>query len=355
MPIPLHVEDRGEGDWQGPIQGEFARPFAADDAPARCILLRLPGRTVLSLTFFHPMADGRSGTALMRDLLRAALRGGAVKAVAQVPPPMHAAFPSAFRWGDQPERARDLAQQIAEDALIRGTPADVPFLAHREPRREPRLTTIRLNAAHGRRLQERCRAERTTVHGAVCAAQLIATNGLFADEAARTLYLICPADLRGQVTADLSGQLSFCSTLVRSTFLVEGPQAFWSLAREVSADLRRRLDRGDGHMTYASLPLERIGGSGPAFDGFAAALDHMPAGSNVSNIGRVEPLDDCPEVTAISFALCAMPKHVASLNASSYRDELIVNMTFDAAKLQPATADAIAAEVSALLEKAAGD
>jgi hypothetical protein len=203
-------------------------------------------------------------------------------------------------------------------------------------------------------LQDRCRAEGTTVHGAICAAQLIATRNLFEEDDARTLYLVCPADLRSHIAGDLEGQLSFCSTLLRSTYRVEGEAAFWPLAREIAADLRLRLERGEGHLTYATLPLDKIASSGPGFEAFAAALDRLPAGSNVSNIGRVEPLDDCPEVEAISFALCAMPKHLASLNASSYRDRLIMNMTFDAAKLAPELADRLAAEVERLLGLAAG-
>lgn len=352
--IPLRVERRGEHDWHVPIQADLDIGFdASSPAPMRCHLLHLPDRTVLSLTFHHVIADARSGGALLKDLLRFCLRGVAPVPSRDVPPPMHSLFPPAFRWSEQPEKAADLAQRIAEDALINGAPSELPFLAHREPRKDARLRQIRLEAETGRRLQERCRRERSTVHGAVCAAQLSATRRLFEGEDGKTLYLVCPADLRPHIAADIGGQLSFCSTLLRSTFRVEEDTPFWDLARNIGSDLRRRLERGDGHLTYASLPLDRIGPSGPAFEAFAGSLDKMPAGSNVSNIGRVEPLTDCPEVEAISFALCAMPKHLASLNVSSYRDRLTVNMTFDAAKLAPELAERLAEDVEAQLRAAA--
>ena len=349
-PIPLQVEDRGDHDWHEPIQAELETTFDAHSpAPARCDLLQLPGRTIISLTFHHVIADARSGTTLLKDLLRFCLRDVAPASTQAVPPPMHSLFPAAFQWGDHPDKAADLARRIAEDALINGAPSELPFLAHRETRKAARLRQIQLDADQGRRLQERCRAEGTTVHGAICAAQLIATQHLFDDADTRTLYLVCPADLRPHIAGDIEGQLSFCSTLLRSTYRVDGDAGFWALAREIGDDLRRRIERGDGHLTYAALPLDKIGPSGPAFDAFAGALDQMPAGSNVSNIGRVEPLDDCPEVTAISFALCAMPKHLASLNVSSYRDRLIINQTYDAAKLAPDLADRLARDLESLL------
>ena len=69
--------------------------------------------------------------------------------------------------------------------------------------------------------------------------------------------------------------------------------------------------------------------------------------------GRVQPLDDCPEVESISFALCSLPKHLASQNVSSYRDELIVNLTFDGAKLAPELAECLASDLEGLLVEAA--
>lgn len=349
--IPLTVEVRDEDDWHEPIQAEFDAPFTDPALPlARCHLLTLPGRSVLSLTFHHVIGDGRSAVTLIKELLRYCLRGVESDAPRDVPPPMHSLFPPEFQWGDHPAKAEALIQQMREELLRNGTPADLPFLAHREPSRDPRLSVIRLDASRGRNLQARCRAEGASVHGAVCAAHLIATHRLFGQANAETLYLMCPADLRPYLVSDMSERLSYCATFLRSTYRVDSQLPVWPLAREIGADLRRRLQRGDGHMAYASLPLDRIRSSGPGFDAFLAQVERLPAGSNISNIGRVPSLDDCPEVQSISGALCSLPKHVASLNVGSYKDELIINMTYDAAKFDPELADRLARDLHDVLD-----
>lgn len=351
--IPLQVEERREDDWTTSIQAEFTATFPDPSQPlARCRLLRLPDRSVLSMTFHHVIADARSGVWLLKELLRHCLRGVESTVAEDVPPPMHSLFPPQFHWHDHPGDADELAQQIKEEFSRHGPPAELPFLIHKEPEREPRLRRIRLDAAQGRRFQERCRAEGTSVQGAVCAAQLIATHNLFEEQSARTLYLMCPVDMRPHLAADMSERLSYCTAFLRSAYRVEGPSAFWSLAREIGADLKRRIQRGDGHLTYTSMPLDKIGTTGPAFEAFAAEVERLPAGSNISNIGRVQPLDDCPEVDSISFALCSLPKHLASLNVSSYNDQLTVNLTFDAAKLAPDLADRLADDLRELLGRA---
>lgn len=352
--IPLRIEDVSVEDGEKAIEREFSATFPDPALPlVRCLLLRTPERSVLSLTFHHAIGDARSGTVLLRDLLRCCLRGAAPAAFAEVPPPMHALFPPQFRWREQPEKAEALGQQIRSEFLRHGLPSALPFLDHREARREPRLRSIRMEPAQGLALQERCRQEDTSVHGAICAAHLIATRGLFGDEDPRALYLMCPVDLRAHLTSDITGQLSYCTTFLRSSYLAEGPDAFWQLAREIGSDLKQRMQRGDGHLAYAGLPLDKIGGSGPSFDAFAGNVEQLPAGSNISNIGRVSIVEDCPEVTALSFALCSLANHLASLNVSSYADQLIVNMTFDAAKLPAAMADRLALDLQALLEQAA--
>ncbi|MCB2061816.1 MAG: condensation domain-containing protein [Novosphingobium sp.] len=351
--IPLHVEERSENDWQAPIEAEFNARFDDPGRPLmRCNLLNLPDRSVLALTFHHAIADGRSAFVLLYDLLRFCLRGTDETTPQGVPPPLHSLFPPEFRWKDHPEKAAELAQQMMGELFRHGPPAELPFLCHEEPTRKPRLKQIRLDAAQGRQLLERCRAEGASVHGAICAAQLIATRNLFENEDARTLYLMCPADIRPYLTSDMGEQLSFCTTFLRSTYRIESQPAFWSLAREIGGDLKHRLQRGDGHLTYASLPLDQIGSSGPAFDAFAASVDQLPAGSNISNVGRMPTLEDCPEVISISGALCSLPRHLASLNVSSYKDELIINMTFDAAKFAPEMADLLAGNLQDLLGKA---
>lgn len=349
-PVPLQTEERSEEDWHRPLEQALGQLFdASSPAPARCHLLRLPTRTVLALTFHHVIADGRSAVDLLKQLLRFCLRGVEPEAPPGIPAPMHSLFPSAFRWGERREEASDLAKRIAEEALIKGPPAELPFLESTGSSKAPRIETLRFERELGRRLQARCRQEGTTVHGAICAAQMIATHRLFDGDEERTFHLFSPLDLRPHISGDLNGQLSYCSSALQTFYRVGRGGAFWSLAREISADLKRRIERGEGTLNYSSLPLEQIRPDGPSFEAFAAAIRQRPAGSNVSNIGRIATLDDCPEVEVISFALCSIDQHLNSLYVSSYDDRLVVNQTYDETKLAPKLARQMAEELMALL------
>lgn len=352
--IPLRVEEWPDENWQQPIEAEFNAKFDDPGLPLmRCRLLKLRSRSVLSLTFHHVIADGRSAFPRLRELLRFCLRGAKITALSDIPPPMHSLFPPRLEWKAHPGTAQELAQAMQEDFLRHGPPAELPFLAHKEPRRAPALRQIRLDPARGRRLKERCKEEGASIHGAVCAAHLVATHGLFASPDAETLYLMCPVDMRPHLASDIGDQLSYCTTFLRSNYRVDGPAAFWPLARHIGEDFKRRLSRGDGHLMYALLPLDQIGSTGPAFAAFVAGMAQLPTGSNISNVGRIEPLDDCPEVLSISGALCSLPKHLASLNVTSYKDELIINMTYDAAKLTLELPDHLAGRLQHLLGEAA--
>jgi NRPS condensation-like uncharacterized protein len=349
-PIPVQVEERSEADWHRSLEASLGQQFdAASPAPARCHLLHLPRRTVLALTFHHVIADGRSAVDLLKELLRYCLRGIEPDSTAEVPPPMHSLFPPAFKWGERHAEAYDLAKQIAEEALIKGPPAELPFLTNPGSPKLPRIETLRFDREQGQRLKARCREEAATVHGAIGAAQVIAMNRLFETEDERTFHLFSPVDLRPHIADGLNGRLSYCSSALQTFHRVNGASDFWDLAREITAELRRRVERGEGTVNYSLLPLNQVVPDGPGFDAFTTAVRQRPAGSNVSNVGRIATLDDCPEVEVISFALCSIDQHLNSLYVSSYDDQLVVNQTYDAAKLAPPVARKMADEIVRLL------
>ena len=61
-------------NWRGAIERELQRPFAPGEAPlARFIWFAgSGGKAVAAMVFHHAIADGRSGTAVMLDVLRRA-------------------------------------------------------------------------------------------------------------------------------------------------------------------------------------------------------------------------------------------------------------------------------------------
>ena len=62
----------------------------------------------------------------------------------------------------------------------------------------------------------------------------------------------------------------------------------------------------------------------------------------VSNVGAIAPVADDPAVESISFALCPMPYQTLFTAASSYQDQLILNVGFDAARITESDAQTLA-------------
>ena len=75
-PIRLSVQPVAADSWQEPLQAQLAQPFAAEEHPlARALYLPrsdAPG-SIVGLVYHHAIADGRSGTALLREWLQQAL------------------------------------------------------------------------------------------------------------------------------------------------------------------------------------------------------------------------------------------------------------------------------------------
>ena len=78
QPVPLHEIRFAADDWRAPMECELATAFQPGAAPLmRCILAidADAKRAVLEFTFHHAIADGRSGAALLRQILEDVLTG----------------------------------------------------------------------------------------------------------------------------------------------------------------------------------------------------------------------------------------------------------------------------------------
>lgn len=335
-------------NWQEPIERELAHPFHPGDAPLmRALHLRFTDqvRSVLALTFHHSIADGRSGTALLREILQYLVapdvdthfKTGAVH------PALHQAFPAEYDWKRNPETVGDLALQKKTEIKRYGRSAPLPWLDQQQANRLPRFQRIELDTDATTRLIQQCKIRGISVHGALSAAQLLAKYQSTADIEPLTLSLSSPADMRPYLTSEIpiSG-LGLYVTILASTYQVSGMQSFWEVAREVSADIKRQLERGDGHVMYELIKPEDVPLSAEGMAEFAKLMLKTPQGSMISNIGIVEPVDSAAKVKGISFVLCPMPYQIVFSAVSTYGGKLIINMAYDAAKLKPENAAKLA-------------
>ncbi len=171
------------------------------------------------------------------------------------------------------------------------------------------------------------------MHGALCAAQLLATYRLLPAAEPAVLFLSCPIDLRAHLEpAQPLAPTALYVTMLAANFAVDGATEFWALAREIVTHTRMQLARGDGHLFFSLYGLD----SAVAEPGGEASLHKKvmasPQGSSVSNVGNVAPVAADPAVQAISFALCPLPYQSVFSSVSTYAGRLIVNLVYDAGK-----------------------
>jgi len=358
-PIELVCRTVDAGDWQRWIEHELAQPFPPESAPLmRCRYLEMssPERSVLVLVFHHSIADGRSGIELLRRLIDCIAAGTTSRtgAGALPLPPMHEAFPPRFRWADQPEAAKQVKDALSADYKRRGRSTPMPWLASAAPTRMPRIIRMALPPDATKRLLERSRQHGTSVHGALCAAQLIAQYQTLAARDPATLFLSFPVDMRSLVEpAQPITPVALYASLISAAFAVDAGTDFWVLARDVIAQARRQMDRGEGHIFFQLYGLDGAPVKPDRLEQFTKIILSTWQNTMVSNVGDIPAIDSDPAVDAISFALCPMPYQTLFTSVSTYRGRLLLNIGYDAGKVPDADAAKVAAGVHDALQEAA--
>jgi NRPS condensation-like uncharacterized protein len=343
QPIPLQAIQVAADAWQAPIERELRVAFRTGEAPLmRCTYAALPNgkQSVLALTFHHAIADGRSGAALLRRILGDVLAGVQPASGADpVNPPLHELFPPAYRWDDHPDAAEAVYEQQMALLARHGPVLPMPWLQGPPAPLRPGFERVVLESDATDALVRQCRSKGATVHGAIGAAELLALHRLWGRPGARTWLLSHPVDLRGHLARAVPPDcLGLYISVLSSPHQVDDDSDFWALAREVTADLRLQLTRGEAHLFYATQGLDQAPPRDEGVAWFGKRLRALLPNVALSNIGRIEPIPADERVRAISFALCPMPFQLAFCAASTYAGRLLLNLTYDAARLPPADA-----------------
>jgi len=362
--IPLR-SDR----WLHQVERQLSLPFALGSAPLmRCVYLELhapepdaqpPGQCVLALCFHHAIADGRAGIALLRRLLHLLAVGSAPAehrtTTRPALPAMIDLMPSRYRWAEQPDAAKQLKATLITDYRRHGAPATLPWLDSANTARQPKLLRLRLSPGHTAQLIAQARQHDTSVHGVLCAAQLLAQAALQPGDAPTTFMLSSPVDMRAHLEpAPSTAPTGLFVSIVSATFAVSASTPLWPLAQDIVRQTRLQISRGEGHLFFNMFGLDGTAVQPGHMAAFQKKLQASLHNTMVSNVGPVATVPDDPAVDAISFALCPMPYQALFTAASTYQGQLILNVGFDAEKLAPATAQTLVQHIHSQLLTAAG-
>ncbi len=357
--VGLECRDVHANDWKTWIERELARPFAEGAAPLiRCLYLAIssPERSVLALVFHHSVADGRSGNELLRRLLDCIATQNTMRTDAGRPPlpPMHQSFPPQFRWAEQPDAAKRAKDRLVSDYKRHGTLTPLPWQSSNTPTRSPRFIRLRFPIDITQGLFVRSRRHGTSIHGALCAAQLLAHFRSQAGGDAATLFLSCPVDMRPLLEpVQPVAPTALCVSLISAAYALDSTTDLWTLAREVMTQTRKQLARGDGHLFFNMYGLDGAPVGPDRIARFGKNILSTWQNTMVSNIGTVATIDSDPAVEAISFALCPMPYQTLFNAASTYKGSLMLNLGYDAARVSEETATVLAGAMDDALREAA--
>ncbi len=214
--LPLKViEVDSDFKWEKLVEKELATRFDTEEGPLfRVIVLQKPKDTVLILAANHTLADGSSLMFLFRDLLEAV--------TGQIPQVL------------VPQKSNDETLGFLEDkAVINDETSAYEF---KKPEAvSPKVESIKFSIEQTSQIIERSRLEKTTVHGAICAAVVIAGRKLRKDWEDKKLELISPICTRKALQLDDNCGLNITTHPVY--FKPEENQSFWDIARFAKSGL----------------------------------------------------------------------------------------------------------------------
>jgi hypothetical protein len=214
-PIPLRiVEHEPELRWEAEIGKELATPFNPSRAPLiRALLIQGARDAAFMLVAHHSIADGLSLAYAIRDTLDA-LAGRFLRPLPWLPSQDDMMnVPDSFLDGQEQDQAG-----VAMPAVYR---------PHDNAR--PTVKGLRLSRGLTSSIRDRARQEGTTVHGALCAALVLASREVFAAWREIPFRIFSPIDARPLLDAGES-----CGVFLGATTSVFDREAmdFWDIARD---------------------------------------------------------------------------------------------------------------------------
>lgn len=356
---PLQLELRPLRQWRQAIETELQRRFDTARAPlARALWFKGAGRkSVLAMCFQHAIADGRSGIAVLFDVLRRATVDGS---------------PPRYKVANASSQALDLIRRkpIALGALqgmkfwldkgreaLRFTQQLPGFDPAARPERRIRVLPFVVAGPQLTRLLAKARQQGTTLQGALGAALLLALNEQFPKPGPRRLGLNSLADLRAVLGAELSeADLGLYVSTLHTVHALGLRPDFWALAREIRSALKQIIESGDANLingVFAPAPSVLSGQSVARLMQSVVAL--APSSSMLTNLGKVAPpeLGDAVALKALGVVVSPPAQHPVCVAAVSCRGRLFLNLLFDELKIGSGQAQEIGAALMAQLQAAA--
>ena len=355
---PIPFESAALRNWRAQVSAQLDQPFPSSGPLAR--FLWFGGRSrkaVAAMVFHHVIGDGRSGADVFIEVLRRAageelpLNLRAARASAQdldlikQQGPVGASLKKFAYWLNQGKSVLKFAQQLPG------------FDISANAQRRIAVVPVALPKATTKALREACRANGTTVQGALGAAQLLAISDEFPAAQARHLALNSLADLRGMLGGGLTQQdLGLYIATICTVHALAADPDFWALAADVATQLRSVLSSGDANLVHSIFREDALYPPNVVGARMVQGLVAMaPPSSMLTNVGSFDavPLANGAKLRSLEFLVSPPAQHPICVTAASFDGSMRFNLLFDECKVEHAQALRLAEAMVTRLETAA--
>jgi hypothetical protein len=213
--IPLRVLYTKSGEsWNNVLEEELSKPLDITIAPlARAVLVQQPGKSIFMFLSNHSIGDGMSVALVIRDVL-AVLSGKTIENLLS------------------PSTLDELAGASLKEIEINKQIGHEQVKNNLLPRLTVNVKSLKLSSTLTQKLIDRSKSERTTVHGVLSAAVVLAmkTRG-DASLQEDTVRILHP--LSARTTLSLGEDYGLLINIVTLPYQPPAQQSFWGFAREV--------------------------------------------------------------------------------------------------------------------------
>ncbi|MFN6474212.1 MAG: condensation domain-containing protein [Nostoc sp. SerVER01] len=215
--IPLRVvEENGNYRWEKELEKELSMPFDSTQTPlVRAVLVQQGQKSIFIFSSHHAIGDGMSDLIIINDLLKS-LSGQQLLPLA-APDSSDNLLGITNDYYERVDGVSSISDTLDQPVFIRRDEA-MPFVERSQ-----------LSSEFTLRLSNRCKAEGTTIHGALCTAFVMAGKEIEKDWKNKPIRLVSPASSRKALnTNDSMAQYIVSKTII---YPEQTELAFWDMAR----------------------------------------------------------------------------------------------------------------------------
>ena len=366
--IPLRILPLDEAAISQCLEQELEERFAIEDAPlARCLFLcdRSNGSRLI-LTLHHSLFDGFSARQLAFEV--AALLGTpdnrstytSNQVSTSIEGCAEAYFPEKSKGALATGRAiwRVAAQGLRRTFQHRASEVGSIAVVDNAAGWRPGVLLTELDEQCVSRVRNTARMLGTTVHGALCAAQLLSAGQSVGLRFPHALATSTAVDLRPYLLPEVRERIGSLFSAVITEHRITSSSTLWPLAVEIKRAIATALAREDhiGALPLVDTALRlllMLNGRAKQSGRWLMKLSELAVAPHlmVSNIGPVPPMADVPgvRVVAASFVVGGPPDWHFGSTATTFGGRLYWNFVYNKAAIESKLAEEIAKRSITLL------